>query len=375
MSTRLPAPAVLTEVAARVDQRLGAVLAEQSAHWSAVDPRLTEAIDELNRMTTSGGKRLRAAFCYWAWRGLRDEPDTSDSAAIDSPAISPAIDSAGIDSTVIDIGAAFEFLQVFALIHDDIMDGSPTRRGAKTVHVANAERVAANGWRGEPRRFGDGVAILVGDLGHVYADQLTGAISPAGRRLWDTMRIELNLGQYLDMRSAAAGDLDAATARLVATFKTALYTIVRPLQIGVSIDGEAPASLLDELERFGRPVGQAFQLRDDALGLLGDEESLGKPVGDDLREGKPTGLLAHATARANRAQAQVLARVGRPDLDADDIADLVTVLADTGAIANNEAEIDRLVTEALEVLEGVGLSVESRKALAELTRFVAHRTH
>lgn len=367
MTDPMPPPQLL-EVAVRVDARLSGILTEQSERWRAIDPRLSEAVDELARMVTSGGKRLRAAFCYWAWRGLGgpERPcATSGSGGRDGPA--------DPEARVIDLGAAFEFLQVFALIHDDIMDDSATRRGTRTVHVTHAERIVERGWKGEPRRYGEGVAILVGDLGHVYADQLVGPIGGRTRELWDELRIELNLGQYLDMRSAAAGTLDLETARRVATFKSALYTIVRPLQVGAAVAGVTDPEVHDLLDRFGRPLGRAFQLRDDALGVLGDEARLGKPVGDDLREGKPTELVAWALTRADPAQAELLGLIGNPLLTQDQVADLVQVLHDTGAVTKNEAEIERLVGEASTVLAELPVTDEARRALGALAAYVADR--
>ncbi len=357
-------PPQLLEVVAKVDARMAGILDEQAEHWRAIDPRLSEAVEELGRMVTSGGKRLRAAFCYWAWRGVGGAAAMAGHSG----------NGADPEDLIIDLGAAFEFLQVFALIHDDIMDDSTTRRGTKTVHVTHAERLAEEGWRGEARRYGDGVAILVGDLGHVYADRLVGPIGGRARELWDELRIELNLGQYLDMRSAAAGTFDIETARRVATFKSALYTIVRPLQVGASLPGDPGPDLLALLDRFGRPLGRAFQLRDDALGVLGDEAQLGKPVGDDLREGKPTELLAWAMAGADRSQTEVLDQVGDPDLSPAQVDDLVQVLHDTGAVDRNEAEIGRLVAEASEVLGELPLSPDAVDALGALATYVADRT-
>lgn len=361
------APHQLTDIAARVDDRLLQVLNEQSTRWAAVDPRLSEAVDELARMATSGGKRLRAAFCYWAWHGARGMVAEGPADAADC-------------ARVIDLGAAFEFLQVFALIHDDIMDNSATRRGSTTIHVAGGRRLEANGWRGEARRYGEGVAILVGDLGHVYADRLTGGVHQRTRSIWDELRIELNLGQYLDMRAAAAGELDYATARQVATFKTALYTIVRPLQLGASLALPAEVmadseyrQLLTQLDRFGRPLGRAFQLRDDALGLIGDEAHLGKPVGDDLREGKPTEIVSYAVGHADAAQRSVLDRIGTRSLSADAVADIVAVLYDTGAMNNNETEIEHLMEMATAALDELPFGAESMKALEALATYVAER--
>ncbi len=366
--SKVDAPPQLLEVASKVDQRLTAILEDQSDRWRQVDPRLSEAVDELSRMVASGGKRLRAAFCYWTWRGFAD-PSGMVTTPADGPAVPPLTESA-----VIDVGAAFEFLQVFALIHDDIMDDASTRRGTTTVHVQNARRLQDLGWRGEARRYGEGVAILVGDLGHVYADQLIGPVGGRARQLWDELRIELNLGQYLDMRSAAAGTLDLGTARQVAIFKSALYTIVRPAQMGACLAGVTSDEELDLIDRFGRPLGRAFQLRDDALGLLGDPAELGKPVGDDLREGKPTELVAWALAKADQSQTERLADIGRAGLSDDEVDDLIQIIADTGAIETNEAEIARLVTEALSVLEVLPVNTEARAALHALAVYVAHRT-
>ncbi len=358
-----PPPSQLASVAGRVDERLNELFVQQSAHWTKVDPRLAEAIDELALVLTSGGKRLRAAFCYWAWHGRRH---------VDGDA--PGALAASVDeSVVIEVGAAFELLQSFALIHDDIMDDSATRRGRPTVHMNQARRLTSEGWQGEPRRFGEGVAILIGDLSHAYADQLMAEVSPAGRRIWDELRIELNLGQYLDLRSAAAGELDQETAHQVSTFKSALYTIVRPLQLGASLDGEADDDLLKLLERYGRPLGRAFQLKDDLLGVLGDEAQIGKPVGDDLREGKPTELAALAVSRADESQKRLLDGVGRRDLSADDVAAIVDVFRTTGAIDDITARIADLVTEAISVVPDLPFGDESKGALECLADYVAAR--
>ena len=226
---------------------------------------------------------------------------------------------------------------------------------------------------GEPRRFGEGVAILVGDLSHAYADALMAGADPAARRIWDELRIELNLGQYLDLRAAAAGQLDQQTAEQVSTFKSALYTIVRPLQLGASIDGPASPELLERLERYGRPLGRAFQLKDDLLGVLGDEAAIGKPVGDDLREGKPTELAALATERANASQRTALSKIGRRDLDADDVAEIVDVFIATGAVDGISERVSQLVTEATAVVEDLPFDGSAQGALAALAGYVAAR--
>ena len=347
-------PHQLRFVADLVDDRVESLLGTERDRWTAVDPRLAEAIDELSRMAR-GGKRLRAAFCYYGWRGAA--PDTAS------------------DAAAIDAAAAFELLQTFALIHDDIMDDADTRRSEQTIHVRQAERLEANAWSGEPRRFGDGIALLVGDLAHVYADQLIGSHSSLARELWDELRIELNLGQYLDMRAAASGDADRATAQRVATFKSALYTIVRPLQLGAALASDQPnPELQHRLLDFGMPVGQAFQLRDDLLGVLGDVNRVGKPVGNDLREGKPTELIAIALDRADHAQRKTLARMGTPGLVEGDIADLLAVLESTGAIEEVGLRIEALLDDAHRALELLPFPDGVRETLGVLTNYVAART-
>jgi len=231
-------PVEVTDVATKVDRRIERLLDDERARWAAVDPRLPEAIDELARMNR-GGKRLRAAFCYYGWRGAGGDPAD--------------------DAIAIDAGAAFELLQTFALIHDDIMDDADTRRGEQTIHVRQALRLQSEGWNGEPRRYGEGIGLLVGDLAHVYADQLTDPASLAARLIWDDLRIELNLGQYLDMRSAASGDVDRSTAQRIATFKSALSTILRPPQpVAALLEGGADPGLQATLAHHGTPPGQAL---------------------------------------------------------------------------------------------------------------------
>lgn len=383
-------PWQLTTVAARVESRLEQLFDDEMGRWKGLDWRLAEAIEELAAVVRSGGKRLRAAFCYWGWRGqaeLAGAPGAGTGGPVGAGPV--GLD----DGAVIDVGSAFELLQAFALIHDDIMDDSATRRGRPTVHMSQARRLSEQGWRGEPRRFGEGVAILIGDLSHAYADQLMSGANPVARRIWDDLRIELNLGQYLDLRSAASGQLDRDTARQVSMFKSALYTIVRPLQLGAALalppqevarlsTGPGPLApgapgtrpgVMELLERYGRPLGRAFQLRDDLLGVLGDEQQVGKPVGDDLREGKPTELVALAMERADPAQLRLLGRIGERALSADDVAAIVAVLVGTGAVADIEARIAGLVAESVAALDELPFGSESRNALASLADYVAAR--
>jgi geranylgeranyl diphosphate synthase type I len=218
------------------------------------------------------------------------------------------------------------------------------------------------------------VAILVGDLAFVYADQLMhGAPLPAWE-IWTELRIELNVGQYLDILGTVRGERSRVTAERIARYKSGKYTVERPLHLGAVLAApDRAVDLLPSLSAYGLPLGDAFQLRDDVLGAFGETTLTGKPVGDDLREGKPTPLMAMATARADRRQAEVLALVGRPDLTEADIDRVQEVLIGTGALAELESVIDDLAHQALVALDVADITDDARKGLAELAHYVAWR--
>lgn len=345
------APPSLAGIARRIEARIGDVLDTELARWSAVDADLAEPFSALRDLVLAGGKRLRPAFCHWAYVGAGGGAD---------------------DPAVVDAGAALELLHTFALVHDDIMDGSATRRNTDTIHVLFESVHALDGWRGEARRFGEGVAILVGDLAFVYADQLLAGAPPAASQVFTELRIEVNVGQYLDLLGTARGQANEVTARRISRFKSGKYTVERPLHLGAALAGRLD-ELAAPLSGYGLPLGEAFQLRDDLLGVFGDEEVTGKPVGEDLREGKPTLLYAMAVEQASEADAAVLARYGAADLDEDEVAALQDVLLSSGAVETVEGNIDRLVAEAVEAIDGAGLAAEAQEALVELAYYVAGR--
>ena len=345
-----PLPADLGRIATRVEARVADLLDAESARWAAVDPGVQAPLDAVHALVKAGGKRLRPAFCHWGFVAGGGDP---------------------ADPRVVDAGAAFELLQAFALIHDDVMDGSAVRRGAPALHRHFADRHQEATWSGESRRFGEGVAILAGDLALVYADLLLPTGSAELAALWHELRIELNVGQYLDLAGTATGGVGREGARLIARLKSGRYTIERPLQLGALLaDDPATAAALSA---YGAPLGEAFQLRDDVLGVYGLEERTGKPVGDDLREGKPTLLLAVATERATDADRALLARVGDPELDPATVAELQALFVATGALDVVEAEIARLAAEAVTSLPTLALPDHADLALRDLVDFVVAR--
>ena len=328
--------AVGAELATFIDDR-GAVLAE-------LGPEVADLV-ELAKAFTTGGKRLRPAFCSWGYQAVdeTDEPDALVRAA-----------------------ASLDLLHVSALVHDDVMDGSDTRRGLPAAHVQLAARHAASGRRGAPEDFGRAGAILLGDLLLMWSVELfTACGAPikrmaAAQPLAAAVRAEVTGGQYLDISAQTRSPLDArrepesvlAQVRRVVEFKTAKYTVVRPLQIGAALGG-ADGALLDALAHYGSPLGRAFQYRDDVLGVFGDEALTGKPAGDDLREGKLTVLIAKAMAAADAESATRLdALLGRA-LSPAEVDAARQLIAESGALAATEAEILADTRAALDALAEV----------------------
>ena len=302
----------------------------------AAAPALVELVDTL-RVTLAGGKRLRPAFAYWGWRGAGG----SDGDAIVAAA------------------ASLELLQACALVHDDVMDGSDTRRGNPSAHRRFEAKHAELGGAGDAAGFGAGGAILLGDLCLSWTDEMLFASGLDAESLLrakpvlDVMRTELMAGQYLDLVAQARGGGSVADAMTVVRFKSAKYTVERPLQLGGALAGAGP-QLQEGYSAYGLPLGEAFQLRDDLLGVFGDPARTGKPAGDDLREGKRTALVALAVDRARGPQTEVLHRLGDPGLGPDDVADLRQVLTETGAVDEVESMIDRLTAAALTALRATG---------------------
>ena len=346
-------PPSLAVIAADVEARLRTVLEAETARWTAFDEDLGEPLQHIGRLVLGGGKRLRPSFCHWGFVGAGGQPD---------------------DQRIIDAGAALELMHAFALFHDDVMDDAVSRRGTPTTHTVFAGTHAAAGWAGESRRFGEGVAILVGDLAFVMADELLLDAPRDAWAIWNELRTELNIGQLLDILGSVRGDRRLDKAERICRYKSGKYTVERPLHLGAVLAApDRAAELLPALSAYGLPLGDAFQMRDDVMGAFGDEVVTGKPVGGDLREGKPTPLLARAVASATPAQRRVLDRVGAADLGDADIAAMQQVIVDTGALADLEAQIAALTHEAIIAIEMAPITGPSKAELIALAHYVSWR--
>jgi geranylgeranyl diphosphate synthase type I len=354
-----PAPALsaVEPIAARVESLVTQILNREADRWAEVRVELGDPVDALRDAVLAGGKRLRPAFCYWGFVGTGGDPE---------------------DAGVVQAAAALELLHTFALIHDDVMDRSARRHGTDSMPAAWARRHAQSGWRGDAEHFGRSMAVLIGDLAFVYSDlMLVDAPAPA-RRLFAELRLELHAGQYLDLLGGALSSPDPHRARQVCRLKAGKYTVERPLHLGAALTGaqDDDPGLRAALSAYGLPLGEAFQLHDDMLGAFGDPLVTGKPVGEDLRQGKATLLVATARQRATPAQLRALdLALGRGDLDPCEVAQVQDLLELTGARLEVEHCIDRLVEQSLEALEHLPVNAEASEALGQLARFVAGRDH
>jgi geranylgeranyl diphosphate synthase type I len=376
----------LGQVREQVGRALADFLARQQAVLVGIDEGLAPGLDAISELL-AGGKRLRPAFCYWGWRAAGGSAAAGCAGHAESPD--------GADGGhILTAAAALELLHASALVHDDVMDRSATRRGRPTVHRRFAAHHAAGGWRGSADSFGTGAAILLGDLllgwtGELFrASGLPADALRRGQPVLDAMRTDMIAGQYLDLLGQAAGTGTVASALRVVRYKSAKYTVEGPLLLGVAL-APVPAStgagatgtaagtdsrLAAACTAYGIPLGVAFQLRDDVLGVFGDPAETGKPVTDDLREGKRTVLVALAEDRADPAQASVLRRhLGDPRLDEAAAARIRGVLTETGALAECERMIRGSVREALAALADAPFTSEAKTALAELAATAVDR--
>jgi len=361
-----------------VQERIDDFLEDRAPQLTAIAEELDDFVD-FSRDLLAGGKRFRALFCYWGWQ------------AVSSPGVGfdVADDSASGDfPAVVSAAAALEVFHAAALVHDDIMDNSDTRRGRPSAHKRFESLHREKHWLGNPGTFGGSAGLLLGDLLLGWSDEIfDGAVrslasadsSAAARREFNLMRTEVTVGQYLDIveenawRSHPESELLPRAHRVI-VYKSAKYSVEAPLTIGAALGG-ANAQQTAALREFGLPLGVAYQLRDDMLGVFGDPAVTGKPAGDDLREGKRTVLIALArTSMPVNSRALLDELLGDPELDARQIAVLQGIVRDSGAIDRVERIIAHNVGLAKTAIVDAPLSASARTQLMQLADTVIRRT-
>ena len=347
-----------------VTDQLREYLDERRTEAAYIGPEYGGLIAALEDFVLRGGKRLRPLFAYWGYR-----------------AVTPGSDDP-VDPEILKLFSALELLHACALVHDDVIDDSATRRGMPTAHVHFTDLHRDRSWHGSPEQFGRSAAILLGDLSLVWADDIVAGTELPGdgrqrvRRVWSDIRTEVLGGQYLDIVSESSGAESIASAMNVNTYKTASYTVSRPLQLGAAAAADRPdvQSLFGE---FGTDLGVAFQLRDDVLGVFGDPAITGKPSGDDLRSGKRTVLLAEALERAGNSDpvaAELLRSSIGTELTDAQVGELCSVIESVGALAAVEERIDTLTRRALALLASAPINAPAKVGLTELAGLAANRS-
>lgn len=376
-----------TRVVDHVDKKIGEFLTSREPILASIAPELAP-FGEYSRYLLSGGKRFRAKFCFWGWEAARSAESRGTQTAPagvgtewESHENSPQFDS------LTSLASALELFHAAALVHDDIIDNSATRRGMPAAHIRFEELHSAGLWAGSGRAFGRASAILLGDLLLAWSDELVaGALDAlasrdsaiATRAEFNRMRTEVTLGQYLDILEENAWpsvvDEDVLSrADRVIVYKSAKYSVEAPLVLGALLSGATSEQVIS-LREFGLPLGIAFQLRDDLLGVFGDESLTGKPSGDDLREGKRTVLIA--LARAGMEDEEKLgfdSRLGSPDLAVADIARLQELIVATGAVDRVELSIANYTRIALERLTAAPLGELAKQELRQMAVLLTER--
>ncbi|MEY4452080.1 MAG: hypothetical protein RLZZ380_1201 [Actinomycetota bacterium] len=360
-----------------VERRLASFCAERRAELTAIEPELGQVIDFIQGLLI-GGKRFRALFAYWSWSSCLSDTTTPHT---DSQKERSA-------SALVDICAALEMFHAAALVHDDLLDNSDTRRGAPAVHKKFESLHTNSGWAGSASRFGQAGSVLAGDLMLGWASELFDSgvkRAPSSEIAWNCrdefakMRIEVMAGQYLDILEENAGptrDADEAVGRAnrVMLYKTAKYSIEAPLLIGASFCG-ASAETMRGLSAFAIPLGLAFQLRDDVLGVFGEPEVTGKPAGDDLREGKRTTLIALTRQTLSGTTVKLFDELmSNRDLNAEQIRLLQETIKGSGALAKVEQMIDEYGNESLLALQQLQLDEFGKENLKALALKVVNRS-
>jgi geranylgeranyl diphosphate synthase, type I len=308
---------------------------EQGAPWWDPPEALTAYID--------GGKALRPRFCYWGHAIAGEDASTL---------------------LLLQACAALELLHAFALIHDDLMDNSDTRRGRPALHREIAAQHRRHGWAEDPDGYGSAMALLIGDLAFAIASRLAAALPAPAFAVWRRMVDHLVLGQFLDLAGTVRQDRSHEVARTTTLLKSGQYTVTGPLRLGAALAGlpRLPAGL----SRYGDLVGEAFQLRDDLLGVFGDGRRTGKPVGEDLLSGKPTQLLAYAADLLPPRGQALLALTGTAALTGADAAELTSELAQCGARSRVEQKIRRNVHVACALVDRAAVPPHAAAALRGL---------
>jgi geranylgeranyl diphosphate synthase type I len=351
--------ATLVSVRSAVEEELSIFLNFESSYLNSISTELSPVSEALTAFLLDSGKRLRPLFAFAGF----------------------AAAGGSLEKPVVRAMAALELLQACALIHDDLMDGSDTRRGKPSIHRHFETIHVQDELDGFAPHYGLSAAVLLGDLALVWSDQMlnsSGLTTEQFARVfpyYNEMRVELMAGQFLDIHEQTQKTTSVDRSMKIARYKSGKYTIERPLHLGAAMTPNPSPEIFAALSAYGLPLGEAFQLRDDLLGVFGDPSVTGKPAGDDLREGKRTVLIAMTNERQSESQREIARKhFGKPDLDAQGVALLREIIETTGARAELEATIERLTDQALTAAQSAVFTEDGSAMLVELANIATKRS-
>ncbi|MFM8404929.1 MAG: polyprenyl synthetase family protein [Actinomycetota bacterium] len=347
----------LSELRASINSVLDDFTKARSRALTDIGSELQPVASAMSEFITDGGKRFRPIFAYLGYLGTGAAPRHE----------------------IVRACTALELVHVCALIHDDVMDGSDTRRNKPAIHKLFQSLHDDQSYEGNSERFGLASAILLGDLALVWADRLLveSGISReefiSAQEVFSDMRDELMAGQYLDVLEGALATTSVERSLKVARFKSGKYSIERPLHFGAALAGKPDFN--EVYSRFGLPLGEAFQLRDDLLGVFGDPKITGKPAGDDIREGKRTVLIAITMENADQSQRNTMtSALGNSQLSEDDVAQVQEIIVKTGARDDVEKLITDLTQESISALRQSPIDEKIRSVLEEMSVIATQRS-
>ena len=344
---------LLSQARNAINASLQSFLARETKNLNSIGNELAWVSQSMERYVLSSGKRLRPLFAYVGYLGTANK----------------------IDEKLTTACASLELIHVCALMHDDLMDASDTRRGLPSLHREFENLHRLNSMNGRADQFGASAAILLGDLALVWSakmfhesgleiNQIFSALP-----IYDELRVELMAGQYLDVYEQTMHTSSLERSLKIARYKSGKYTIERPLHFGAALSGST--NLFDQYSKYGLPLGEAFQLRDDVLGVFGESELTGKPTGDDILEGKRTALIAKTYELATPSQAMTISSVlGNKKATQNEIEKTKEIIQATGALDYIENLITDLTNRAISAVQGL----PNEKVLVELAEISSKRS-
>ena len=343
----------LSAARVEINSSLERFVTKESQLLNGIGAELEIAASAMSRYILGSGKRLRPLFAYIGFLGTGKQ----------------------INQNIVNAVSSLELIHVCALMHDDLMDSSDTRRGAPSLHREFENYHRSNGLSGRADRFGAAAAILLGDLALVWSAKMFHQSGIKNEELlnaleiYDDLRVELMAGQYLDINEQTLSTSSIERSMKIARYKSGKYTIERPLHFGAALGGRR--DLLETYSNYGLPLGEAFQLRDDLLGVFGESEITGKPTGDDLLEGKRTVLIAKTFELANASQAMALSMVlGKRNAPAESIEKAKSIIIETGA----QKFVEQMISELSEQAHSAIAGLPNESALNELIEISAKRS-